>query len=86
MSDDYKQKWDTIETNYFYKDLTQLGYESAIRELFIEAAIITNTTEVNEISFDTKEKCLEEFVLLKQQNVKLEQRIEFLENQLNKTN
>ena len=85
LSHEFKSKWDQIETNYFYKEFTQLGYESALKELFIESSIIMNTTEVgiNDLSFESKEKCLQEFGLLKEQNIKLQQRIDFLEKQFN---
>lgn len=85
LRDEYKQRWDQIETNYFYNEFTRLGYESALGELFIESMIILNTTDVpiDEISFESKEKCSQEFALLRQQNERLEQRIKYLENQLN---
>jgi len=80
LEQEHRDKWDVIETNYFYGELTKLGYETALNELFVETGIILNKTVLNE----NKEQCLEKVVLLEKENSDLKQRIKLLQNSINK--
>jgi hypothetical protein len=87
LEQEYRDKWDLIETNYFYGELTKLGYETALNELFVETAIILNKTilnESNKFNFQNKEQCLEKVVLLEKENSDLKKRIKLLQNSINK--
>ncbi len=87
LKQEHRDKWDVIETNYFYGELTKLGYETALNELFVETGIVLNKTILNEnnkFNFENKEQCFEKVVLLEKENSDLKQRIKLLENSINK--
>ncbi|CAG2170546.1 unnamed protein product [Oppiella nova] len=90
LSEEFRRKWDQLESNLYYSELTQFGYEWALRELFVDAGILLNTTHHSittddgiEDNFDTKEQCFDSFVEIKAKNLELIKRIEILEIQLN---
>jgi len=73
----YRKKWDLIETNYRNKELTDLGYQSFLNDLFIETGLrMNNSTQlINNKDFDNKE-----FIKLKKENLYLKQQLENLQN------
>jgi len=88
LDEEYRAKWDVIESNYFYQELTQLGYETALHQLFVEAGIVLNklnSSQSNNFYFENTEQCIQTLVSLKQENSNLLQRIYTLENALNNT-
>jgi len=84
---EHRDQWDLIETNHFYGELTQLGYQSSLHELFVETGILLNTTDSidsNQFCFENNEKCVKKVALLQKENTDLLNRIQVLENELNK--
>ncbi|XP_054153901.1 N-acetylglucosamine-1-phosphotransferase subunit gamma-like [Oppia nitens] len=93
LNDTAKHDWDIIETNYYRKLLTDYGYQWSLRQLFIRAGIVSNQTttmttpeQLNDDNFDdtSLDTCRQSYQSLRQQNRELKQRIESLEQQLNK--
>ena len=81
MSEDKRRKWDRIETEYHFEELTQFGYESALKQLFVDSGIVLKASE----DMDSNEvNCSENYVKLLEENKELKNRIEILEKQLNK--
>ncbi len=87
MDGEHRDKWDLIETHYLNGELTPLGYQTSLRQLFVETGILMNKTdplETNKLYFESKDKCIEKVVLLEKEISDLLKRLKEAENALNK--